>query len=550
MSMGLTRNWTILGAALLLGLGWRSAASSTGPELVRAYCSGCHQEHAGSFERISAIRKTPEGWVMTLFRMRQVHGLVLDEGVHESLVRYLSDTQGLAPSESAAGRFALESRPNAQDLDLGVEVGAMCGRCHSLARVALQRRDADEWRKLNHTHVGQWPSLEYQQGGRDRPWWQIANGKLPDQLAALFPFESTAWTQWKARPARDLSGGWVVVGHVPGAKDFYGSARIDRTADGDYSAHYELADVAGIAIKGESKAIVYTGYEWRGRAELGVRSLREVYAVSEDGNRISGRWFDADHAEDGGEWTAIRESASAEVLAVLPRSLRAGSAGTVIMVGNGLGALTAAAGTKTTGKTARGAGAAGAAVRGAGGSASVSFGEGIAATNVERDAHSVRAWVSVAADAAPGLRTVSSGGATAQLAVYRQIDQIDVLPSYGIARLGGGRVAPVTAQFEAMASTRLPSGELLALGPVAAQWSSIPFDAEAKRTEDEKFAGHFDGRGCFSPSSAGPNPAREFSGDNVGNLTVVARARDGDRGAEGRAHLVVTVQRWNTPPIY
>ena len=556
MSMGFTRNWALLGAALLLGAGGGSAGAATvataaaaataataasdrspvssGPELVRTYCSGCHQEHAGSFERISAIRKTPEGWVMTLFRMRQVHGLVLDEGVRESLVRYLSDTQGLAPSESAAGRFALERRPNAQDLDLGTEVGAMCGRCHSLARVALQRRDADEWRKLNHTHVGQWPSLEYQQGGRDRAWWEIANGKMPEQLGALFPHESTAWTQWKARPARDLSGGWVVVGHVPGGKDFYGSALIERSADGDYAAHYELTDVTGIALMGESKAIVYTGYEWRGRAEVGSRSLREVYAVSEDGNRISGRWFDADHAEDGGEWTAMRESATPQVLAVLPRSLKAGSAGTVIIVGNGLG-------------TAVGGGASPRA-------GAVSFGDGIVVGKIERDAHSVRAWVSVAAGSTPGLRAVSAGGATAgatgQLAVYRQIDQVDVLPSYGIARLGGGRIAPVTAQFEAMASTRLPSGELLALGPVAAEWSSIPFDAEAKRTEDDKFAGHFDGRGCFSPSSAGPNPAREYSGDNVGNLTVLAHARDGERVVEGRAHLVVTVQRWNTPPIY
>lgn len=522
MSKGLTRNWILLGVALLLGWGGQpagAAAAASGQELVRTYCSGCHQEHAGSFERISAIRKTPEGWVMTLFRMRQVHGLVLDEGVHDALVRYLSQTQGLAPSESAAGRFALERRPNVQDLDLGAEVGIMCGRCHSLARVALQRRDADEWRKLNHTHVGQWPSLEYQQGGRDRAWWEIANGKLPEQLAALFPYESTAWTQWQARPARDLSGGWVVVGHVPGGKDFYGSARIEHATDGDYSAHYDLTDVAGVALNGESKAIVYTGYEWRGRAQLGARSLHEVYAVSEDGNRISGRWFDTEHAEDGGEWTAIRESAPVQVLAILPRSVRVGSAGTVVVVGNGLGAA-------------------------------VTFGEGTVATKVQRDAHSVRAWVSVAPGAAPGLRTVSSGGATGQLAVYRQIDQIDVLPSYGIARLGGGRIAPVTAQFEAMASTRMPSGELLALGPVAAEWSSQPFDAEAKRTEDEKFAGHFDARGCFSPSSAGPNPAREYSGDNVGNLTVLAHALDGDRVVEGHAHLVVTVQRWNTPPIY
>jgi len=67
-----------------------------GRDLVRAHCSGCHVEHDGGFERISALRKTPEGWLMTLARMRQVHGLVLDDGVRDSIVRYLADTQGLA----------------------------------------------------------------------------------------------------------------------------------------------------------------------------------------------------------------------------------------------------------------------------------------------------------------------------------------------------------------------------------------------------------------------------------------------------------------------
>src|SRR6266850_4387361 len=151
----------------------------------------------------------------------------------------------------------------------------------------------------------------------------------------------------------------------------------------------------------------------------------------------------------------------------------------------------------------------------------------------------------------PGGAEAAGGGAeTVKFAVYRQIDQVDVVPGYAIARVGGGRLAPVSAQFEAIASTRLQGGELLALGPVAAEWSSAPFDAEAKRTEDEKFAGHFDRRGLFLPAGAGPNPAREYSGDNVGNLTVLARAQVGDRTIEGHGHLVVTVQRWNTPPIY
>ena len=115
MSTGLAKYWKSAAGALALGMCCYSAApadrAASGRDLVRIHCGGCHQEHAGEFERISAMRKTPEGWVMTLFRMRQVHGLVLDDDARESIVRYLADTQGLAPIESAAGRFALERRP-------------------------------------------------------------------------------------------------------------------------------------------------------------------------------------------------------------------------------------------------------------------------------------------------------------------------------------------------------------------------------------------------------------------------------------------------------
>jgi quinohemoprotein amine dehydrogenase len=490
--------------------------------------------------------------------MRQVHGLVLEDGVRESLIRFLADTQGLAPAEAAAGRFALERRPNAKDLDAGADINVMCGRCHSLARVSLQRRDEEEWRKLSHTHVGQWPSIEYSASGRDRPWFQIASGPLPAKLAALYSYSSTAWTAWQKHVPSDLAGAWVVVGHVPGGKDFYGTARIDHAAGGDWQASYALTDTEGVAFSGGSKAIVYTGFEWRGSAELGTRSVREVYAVSEDGNRIQGRWFDPDHAEEGGDWVAVREDGTARILAVWPRAQRTGTAGDVTIVGMGFDPKPAA-GSKA---------------------ALVSFGDGVLVSKVQRDAHTIRARVKVAAGAAPGQRLVVAGGVgtsggtggvgvgtgggaaagsgaagsggaeTVKFAVYAQIDQVDVVPSYAIARVGGGRLAPVSAQFEALASTRLAGGELLPLGPVAAEWTSGPFDAEAKRTEDEKFAGHFDKRGRFLPGGAGPNTAREYSGDNVGNLAVVAKAQDGDRAVVGSGHLIVTVQRWNTPPIY
>ncbi|MBS0395436.1 MAG: quinohemoprotein amine dehydrogenase subunit alpha, partial [Proteobacteria bacterium] len=137
-----------------------------------------------------------------------------------------------------------------------------------------------------------------------------------------------------------------------------------------------------------------------------------------------------------------------------------------------------------------------------------------------------------------------------EVVVYRQIDSVEVRPAYGIARVGGGRVAPVTAQFEAFGATRLPGGELVPLGPVAAEWHAQPYDEEARRTADDRFAGRMEPGGRYLPAGAGPNPAREFSGNNVGNLAVVARVQDGTRTVEGQGHLVVTVQRWNTPPIY
>lgn len=514
----------IYAAALVLGLiGPAAAGSAEGQELLRTHCSRCHHENAGQFDGISTIRKTPEGWLMTLLRMRQVHRLVLGDDVRDALMRYLSDAQGLAPSETDAGRFALEQRPNAKDLDLGTDINATCGHCHSLARVSLQRRDEEEWRKLARMHVRYWPSPEYQTSARDRPWLQIAAGAVAAQLAARYPFATAPWTQWQRRPVGDLNGSWAVVGHVPGGHDFHGTANIERVGVGDYRATYQLTDSDGMAQQGESKAVVYTGYEWRGSAEIGGRALREVYTVGPSGNRIAGRWFDADHTEDGGEWAAYRNNGKVRIVAMQPHALRTGTTTDVVIVGLGLD--------KQPG--------------------SLSLGEGTVVSNERRDSYSIRAQVKVADDAQPGSRNVSVGnvGGFGLLAIYRQIDQIEVEPNFAIGRLGGGNAAPVSAQFEAIGSTRLPNGALLSLGPVAADWSTAPFDAEATRSEDDKFAGQLDQRGRFLPAGAARKPARKLSGDTVDNLWVIAKTRDADH-AEGRAHLIVTAQSGNTPPIY
>lgn len=499
-------------------------------DLVRTYCAGCHREATpGHFDRITNIRKSPEGWVMTLFRMRQVHGLALPEEVRDALVRHLADTLGLAPSESAAGRFALERRPNVQDLQPGgdlQDLPVMCGRCHSIARVSLQRRDADEWLRLVHMHVGQWPTLEYQASARDRYWWQTATTELPGKLAEMYPFDTPAWREWQGRSRADLDGQWLVHGHTPGRGDYDGMATITRRGPGEYTASYALSYADGTPVVGSSKAVLYTGYEWRGTAELDGEPVREILASSDDGAQLKGRWFLQDHAEVGGDWVAVRARGAPEILAVSPGAFRIGATVRATVFGRKL-------------------------------DGPVSFGPGTSTRVVARDANRITVDVTVGPGAKPGNRTVAVGKIRAAdpVAVYDRIDRVEVEPGYGIGRVGGGKIAPVSAQFEAVGYFDVPVDDAgtknaIRLGVLPAAWSVAPYDAQAKQNDDTRFAGGIDETGRFTPGAAGPNPERGFSGNNVGNLLVIATVPDGDRQVTGSAHLIVTVQRWNTPPIY
>ena len=520
----------ILLASVLIIAGSSAALAdeaADGTTLLRNNCAGCHRETApGRFERVSSIRKSPEGWVMTLFRMRQVHNLTLAEDTRDALVRYLSRTNGLAPSESAAGRYALERRPNVQDLQIGDDLQTMCARCHSAARISLQRRDADEWLKLVNMHVGQWPTLEFHASSRDRFWWQTATTEVPTRLAGLYPFDTAAWREWKAKPAATLDGKWIVYGHSPGRGDYHGVATITKRGADEYTATYSLTYGDGTQIEGSSKSVVYTGYEWRGTADLGSEPVREVYAVSEDGSQIKGRWFSQDHSEVGGDWVATRAAGPGLVLFAIPRALKAGTTQQVTLVGRGL-------------------------------AGEVSFGAGTRARVTSRAGDTVTASVTVNAEAAPGSRAVKIGKLSGPdlAAVYARIDRVQVEPSYAIGRVGGGKVAPVTAQFEAVGYLDGPADSAgkkseVRLGALPAAWSVLPFDAQADRAQDTHFAGSIDRTGRFMPAGAGPNPQRQYSANNVGNLFVVATVKDGDREVEGKSHLIVTVQRWNTPPIY
>ena len=373
-------------------------------------------------------------------------------------------------------------------------------------------------------HLAQWPTIEYQQNARDRLWWQKATTEVPEQLGKLFPLSTGAWDQWRTRPHADLSGTWLVQSHEPGREDAWGTATVSRSGEDEYTAVYTIDTSTGRHLTGGSKSIVYTGYEWRGTGTLSGRDVHEVYAVSEDGLKMSGRWFEADHAEIGADWTAVRAGA-AQIAAVAPAAAHVGGTTRVVVLGSGL-------------------------------DGAVNFGPGTKARVVSKDAHALTVDVQVDAKAAPGYRGLSIGKLNYQdaLAVYDRVDRVEVAPAFGIARLGGGKIAPVAAQFEAVAFRDVPdpAGKLhpMKLGALPVNWSVQPYNQDAKEGEDVKYAGAIDPSGRFLPAGAGPNPQRKFSANNAGNLAIVATLGDGSQAVSGKAHLIVTVQRWNTPPIY
>jgi quinohemoprotein amine dehydrogenase len=404
------------------------------------------------------------------------------------------------------------------------DLQTICARCHSAARIALQRRDSDDWLKHVHWHLAQWPTIEYQQSARDRLWWQTASTQVPGQLGKLFPLNTQAWDEWRERPHADLAGTWLVRGHEPGKGDYWGTATISRSGDGEYVAAYALDTSNGDHVTGDSKSIVYTGFEWRGTGNLFGRDIHEVYAVSEDGQAISGRWFEAGHAEIGADWFAARAT-DTQVVAVSPSAVRPGSTTRVTVLGSGL-------------------------------NGQVSFGPGTRSKVVARNAHTISLDVSVDPKASPGYRQLTIGKLRRpdSLVIYARIDRLEIAPAFGIARVGGGKIDPVAAQFEAVAFADIAddAGNVhpTRLGALPVKWTVEPYNDDARESEDVKYAGRIDSSGRFLPAGAGPNPQRKFSGNNAGNLSILATLDDTGRTVAGKAHLIVTVQRWNTPPIY
>lgn len=508
----------LAGLMLLMPL---PAGAQDGPALLEENCSGCHAaDEGGALSRISGQRKTPEGWLMTIVRMRLFHGMEVTPDVQSQLVHYLSETHGLAPSETEGYRYILEREPAVVE-EIDAPLGEMCSRCHSAARFTLQRRTQEEWDLHIDFHVGQFQTLEYQALGRDREWLKLAREEIVPLLAERYPLETEDWTAWMAAQKPEATGTWLFTTSLPDKGEAYGRLEVSGDAQ-PLTVSGTLVTASGEELPVSGKLNLYTGYEWRANLDIGGDAYRQVLAISEDGGSLSGRQFL--HAEDslGGAFSAVKAGGDPAIAGVVPSTLPAGSEATVQVVGTGLAEVALSGALVASGGTAN------------------AYGAAIAVTPAE---------------ATDGAVSVASGGASADnaLAVYSHIDSLKVEPAYTVARVGGGggSAGKVPARFDAVGYWNGPDGEAgteddIRIGVVPATWSVAPFNEEAEHLKDVDHAGVMDtDLGIFTPGVAGPNPERPFSTNNAGNLKVLAT--NGDVTGEGQ--LIVTVQRWNDPPI-
>ena len=517
-------------------------------ETTRKACGSCHRpDEKNQLSRISFQRNTPEGWQNTIQRMAALNGLSIDSATARHIVKYLSNNLGLAPEEAKPAAWEVEKRWIDFKYTANADAESTCNKCHSLGRVISQRRTRSEWELLVAMHRGWYPLVDNQafRRGGPQPRGRSADGRPPDtrhpvekaidHLAETFPLKTAEWAAWSAnmRPAR-LDGTWTLSGWELGKGAIYGTVTVavDPATPDEFttSTTYRVAR-SGETVTRTGRAIVYTGFQWRGRSTAQADdSLREVMMIDRNWRHMEGRWFTGGYDELGLDIKLDRVGAETRILGTDRTALKQGAAGQELKIyGANLPAALRAS--------------------------DIDLGPGLAISrivNVTPDIATVT--VDAAATAPLGMRDLFLAGASRQraLAVFDKVDSIKVKPDWAMARVGGVAFPKALAQFEAWGYNNGPDGKTdtaddVELGLVDVQWSMEEF-AATYDDDDVKFVGTLDAKtGRFTPNIDGPNPARNGARNNIGDVWVVARYA-GEAAADkppmthrARAHLLVTV---------
>ena len=520
-------------------------------QTVIAVCGECHKtDDKNRMSRVSYRRTTPEGWQETIRRMATLNKAQIDPADARVIVKYLSDNLGLAPEEAKPGAFESERRLIDYTYAANADTAGICSSCHSMGRVILQRRTGEDWDLLVAMHRGWYPLVDSQVFRRFGPPSTTPgpDGRPPDNrhpmdkalahLKGAFPLKTPEWAAWSATVRRPrIEGTWALSGYETSEGPIIGRVVIAAGSSPDEFTTTTTFTYtsSGRTVSRSGRAVIYTGFQWRGRTTVGTddnTSLREVMAVERNWQSITGRWFAGAYDELGIDVTLARVGRDAVVSGFDRKALRRGTtAQTVRVFGENLPSTVSAA--------------------------DVDLGPGVTITRASATSPTEMSLVvDVAATAPIGPHDLSLAGSVTRsaLSVYDKVDYLKIAPGWGMARVGGVMYPKMLARFEAVAWSNGLDGKPdtkddVELGPVKAVWSIEEYTATFN-DDDVKFVGEIDrARGVFTPAVDGPNPNRSGNRNNVGDVWVVAvHQPESGEPLRARAHLVVTVplyMRWD-----
>lgn len=491
-------------------------------EAFQSNCLTCHAtSENGKVERISDIRKTPEGWEQTIFRMKNQWGLDLSREDFIAIVEELSMKNGLAPEETDKVMYWLTDNGSTTEAQMDSEVmQRSCIQCHAGARPLAQYRTPEEWTKVKDFHIGMNPSMIYQMRAVD---WVGDADKVAEYLGEINPKETEAWTNWKESGVEyDVEGEWRVVGYRPGFGMYSGDAIFEKQ-DGQYHETKTLVMPDGTSKEYEGNTRMFSGYSLRSSLASGDQKIRGVFNVKDE-EKIEGRWNQIHDLGIYADETYYKKGETS-LLAAWPQSLKRGAVETVRVIGMNLPESLTIEDFSTS--------------------------ENLQITEVvKQEKDDVWVKVKVLDEATIGENSISlaESAQDLQLHVYDQVDFIKVIPEFGLARLEYADRKQST-QFEAIGFDAGEDGEPnteddVKIGPVNASWSLTEYEFMGFPDEDLKYVGTISSEaGVFTPAEGGLNQNREWSTNNAGNVTVVAEYSDPVSGevVKGETLLLVTI---------
>lgn len=518
---------------LLCSMSLFAVDANNGAKVIDAKCTACHTGNLKKgLNRISDQRKTPEGWYMTINRMQRLHGLYLTQQEEKDVVKYLSDKQGLTYDEIKPYQYVLNKTPNIQEEETDTLLTEMCIRCHSGARIGLQRRTAKEWDRLVNFHVGQFISFEVQAQARDRDWFGIAQNEVVPYLENRYGKNAEAFKEYqKAINNTKLPLSWSFYGHNATEGDFTASLKLEKAKDESYKAQYSVAYANGKTFEASGIAILYSGSELRVTLEdKDKKRLQQILHVDRLAQTVSGRIYETLHHELGSLLNGVAvNKKDTYVAGMFPKAIKAGEKAVITLVGSNL-------------------------------SSDVTLPDSLKLLKVvSKSKNRIELEVIAKEMKTTQAYDIKINGLVLEnsIAVYDKVDSIKITPEYGIARYGAEneKIKKEFTAFEAIGFSNGPDGKAqteddIFLGTLPAIWNMSPFDEQAEEDRDIMYAGSIDRyTGVFTPSEGGPNPTRKLMANNVGNLKITATYVQDNQSLSAESHLIVTVPKFVNPPI-